>query len=295
MAFDFKKEYKEFYMPKNKPEIVTVPKANYIAVRGKGDPNKEGGEYQQAISVLYAVAYTLKMSYKTDYKIEGFFEYVVPPLEGFWRQDDMDGIDYTNKSSFNWISVIRLPDFITQKDFEWAVETATKKKKLDCSSAEFMTIDEGLCIQIMHFGSFDDEPATVALMDEYLDKNGYVNDITDTRLHHEIYLSDARRVAPEKWKTVIRHPIKKIETTSSLQKKENLMKRILVVLGGGRPKGNTRQLADAFIQGAVDAGHEVELISLNRVEVKGCMGCIMPVGMENHVYRKTAFLNLSLK
>ena len=150
------------------------------------------------------------MSYKTDYKIEGFFEYVVPPLEGFWWQDDIDGIDYTNKSSFNWISVIRLPDFITQKDFEWAVETATKKKMLDCSSAEFMTIDEGLCIQTMHFGSFDDELATVALMDEYLDKNRYVNDITDTRLHHEIYLSDARRVAPEKWKTVIRHPIKKI-------------------------------------------------------------------------------------
>lgn len=210
MAFDFKKEYKEFYMPKNKPEIVTVPKANYIAVRGKGDPNKEGGEYHQAISVLYAVAYTLKMSYKTDYKIEGFFEYVVPPLEGFWWQDNIDGINYTDKASFNWISVIRLPDFITQKDFEWAVETATKKKKLDCSSAEFMTINEGLCIQIMHFGPFDDEPATVALMDEYLDKNGYVNDITDTRLHHEIYLSDARRVVPEKWKTVIRHPIKKI-------------------------------------------------------------------------------------
>lgn len=210
MAFDFKKEYKEFYMPKNKPEIVTVPKANYIAVRGKGDPNEKGGAYQQAISVLYAVAYTLKMSYKTDHKIEGFFEYVVPPLEGFWWQDGKDGIDYTDKASFNWISVIRLPEFITQKDFEWAVETATKKKKLDCSSAELMTIDEGLCIQIMHLGPFDDEPATIALMDEYLDKNGYVNDITNTRLHHEIYLSDARRVVPEKWKTVIRHPIKKI-------------------------------------------------------------------------------------
>ena len=210
MAFDFKKEYKEFYMPKNKPEIVTVPKANYIAVRGKGDPNEKGGAYQQAISVLYAVAYTLKMSYKTDHKIEGFFEYVVPPLEGFWWQDGKDGIDYTDKASFNWISVIRLPEFITQKDFEWAVETATKKKKLDCSSAELMTIDEGLCIQIMHLGPFDDELATIALMDEYLDKNGYVNDITNTRLHHEIYLSDARRVVPEKWKTVIRHPIKKI-------------------------------------------------------------------------------------
>ena len=210
MAFDFKKEYKEFYMPKNKPEIVTVPKANYIAIRGKGDPNEVCGAYQQAISVLYAVAYTLKMSYKTDHKIEGFFEYVVPTLEGFWWQDGIDGIDYTDKPSFNWISVIRLPEFITQKDFEWAVETATKKKKLDCSSAELMTIDEGLCVQIMHLGSFDDEPATIALIDEYLEKNGYVNDITKTRLHHEIYLSDARRVVPEKWKTVIRHPIKKI-------------------------------------------------------------------------------------
>ena len=210
MAFDFKKEYKEFYMPKNKPEIVTVPKANYIAIRGKGDPNEVCGAYQQAISVLYAVAYTLKMSYKTDHKIEGFFEYVVPPLEGFCWQDGIDGIDYTDKASFNWISVIRLPEFITQKDFEWAVETATKKKKLDCSSAELMTIDEGLCVQIMHLGSFDDEPATIALIDEYLEKNGYVNDITKTRLHHEIYLSDARRVVPEKWKTVIRHPIKKI-------------------------------------------------------------------------------------
>lgn len=206
MAFDFKKEYKEFYMPKNKPEIVIVPKANYIAVRGKGNPNEEGGAYQQAISVLYAVAYTLKMSYK----IEGFFEYVVPPLEGFWWQDNVEGIDYTDKASFNWISVIRLPDFITQRDFEWAVETAAKKKKLNCSSAEFLTIDEGLCVQIMHLGSFDEEPATVALMDEYLDKNGYVNDITKTRLHHEIYLSDARKAAPEKWKTVIRHPIKKL-------------------------------------------------------------------------------------
>ena len=210
MAFDFKKEYKEFYMPKNKPEIVTVPKTNYVAVRGKGNPNEEDGAYQQAISVLYAVAYTLKMSYKTDYKIEGFFEYVVPPLEGFWWQNNIDGIDYTDKDSFNWISAIRLPDFVTQKDFEWAVETATEKKKMDCSSAELLTIDEGLCVQIMHLGSFDEEPATVALMDEYLDKNGYVNDISKIRLHHEIYLSDARKAAPEKWKTVIRHPIKKI-------------------------------------------------------------------------------------
>ncbi len=210
MAFDFKKEYKEFYMPKNKPEIVTVPAANYIAVRGTGDPNNEGGAYQQAISVLYAVAYTLKMSYKTDHRIGGFFEYVVPPLEGFWWQDGVNGIDYSDKSAFHWISVIRLPDFVAKADFDWAVETASKKKKLDCSSAEFLTIDEGMCVQIMHIGSFDNEPATVARMDAYLKEYGYENDFSGSRLHHEIYLSDARKVAPEKWKTVIRHPIRKV-------------------------------------------------------------------------------------
>ena len=210
MAFDFKKEYKEFYMPKNKPEIVNVPKANYIAVKGKGDPNEEGGAYQQAIGVLYAIAYTLKMSYKTDYKIDGFFEYVVPPLEGFWWQDGVECVDYTNKSAFNWISVIRLPDFVTEADFEWAVEVATKKKKLDCSGAEYLQIEEGLCVQIMHHGPFDNEPATVTLMDAYLDQNGYANDFSEGRLHHEIYLSDARKVEPEKWKTVIRHPVKRV-------------------------------------------------------------------------------------
>lgn len=210
MAFDFKKEYKEFYMPKNKPQIVTVPRVNYIAVRGKGNPNEEGGAYQQAISVLYAVAYTLKMSYKTDYKIEGFFEYVVPPLEGFWWQEDVKGVDYSSKDTFNWISVIRLPDFVSRADFDWAVEAAAKKKKLDCSSAEFLTIEEGLCVQMMHIGPFDDEPESVAQMDAYLVENGYENDLTDMRLHHEIYMSDARKVAPEKWKTVIRHPIKRV-------------------------------------------------------------------------------------
>lgn len=210
MAFDFKKEFKEFYMPKNKPEIVTVPSTNYIAVRGTGNPNDKDGAYQKALGVLYAVAYTLKMSYKSDYKIEGFFEYVVPPLEGFWWQDNVDGVDYSDKSTFHWISVIRLPDFVTQEDFNWAVQTATKKKKLDCSSAEFLTVDEGLCVQIMHLGAFDDEPKSVAMMDAYLQENGYANDLNDKRLHHEIYLTDARKVVPEKWKTVIRHPIKKI-------------------------------------------------------------------------------------
>lgn len=210
MAFDFKKEYKEFYMPKNRPEIVTVPKANYIAVRGKGNPNEEGGDYQQAVGVLYAVAYTLKMSYKSDYKIEGFFEYVVPPLEGFWWQEGIEGADYSDKASFCWISVIRLPDFVTKKDFEWAVEAASKKKKTDCSKAEFLTIDEGLCVQVMHIGAFDDEPETVAVMDAFLQENGYENDINEKRMHHEIYLSDPRKAAPEKWKTVIRHPVRKV-------------------------------------------------------------------------------------
>ena len=210
MAFDYKKEYKEFYMPKNKPQIVEVPSMNYIAVRGKGNPNAKDGEYQQAIGVLYAIAYTLKMSYKTDYKIEGFFEYVVPPLEGFWWQDGVEGVDYSNKDTFQWISVIRLPDFVTEKDFAWAVKTASEKKKIDCSQAEFLTIEEGLCVQIMHHGSFDSEPETITLMDEYLKEQGYVNDFSDLRRHHEIYMSDARRVTPEKWKTVIRHPVKKI-------------------------------------------------------------------------------------
>lgn len=209
MAFDFKKEYKEFYMPKSKPGIVTVPKANYIAVRGEGDPNEDGSAYQAAIGVLYSVAYTLKMSYKTEHKIEGFFEYVVPPLEGFWWQDGIAGVDYSKKSAFHWISVIRLPDFVTEADLAWAVDTASKKKHIDCSSAEFLTVEEGLCVQILHVGSYDDEPATVAVMDAFLAENGYVNDLSDTRLHHEIYLSDARKTAPEKLKTVIRHPIRK--------------------------------------------------------------------------------------
>ena len=209
MPFDFKKEYKELYLPKNKPQIVNVPKANYIAIRGQGNPNEEGGAYQRAISVLYAVAYTLKMSYKTDYKIAGFFEYVVPPLEGFWWQDGICGVDYSKKDEFNWISIIRLPDFITRENFDWAVKTASEKKKVDCSKAEFLTIEEGLCVQIMHIGSFDDEPASLEKMDKYLEENGYEKDFSNTRLHHEIYLSDPRKTIPDKQKTVIRHPIKK--------------------------------------------------------------------------------------
>lgn len=209
MAFDFKKEYKQFYQPKLEPEIVTVPSANYLAIRGQGNPNDVDGAYQKAIQVLYAVAYTIKMSYKSTHAIPGFYEFVVPPLEGFWWQENVDGVDYSDKSTFHWISVLRLPEFVTKEEFDWAVTEATRKKKLDCSMAEFLTIEEGLCVQVMHLGSFDDEPATVALMNELIDKKGYVTDITDSRLHHEIYISDARKVSVEKRKTVIRHPIRR--------------------------------------------------------------------------------------
>ena len=209
MAFDFKREYKEFYMPKNKPGIVTVSSMNYIAVRGQGDPNQEDGEYNQSIGLLYGIAFTIKMSKMGDRRIDGYFDYVVPPLEGFWWQDGVQGIDYACKEDFQWISVIRLPDFVTADDFAWAVEEATRKKKTDFSKTEFCTYDEGLCGQCMHAGSYDDEPATVARMHEYMESQGYVLDITSQRMHHEIYLSDARKVEPERLKTVIRHPIRK--------------------------------------------------------------------------------------
>lgn len=208
MAFDYKKEYKEFYMPKNKPGIVDVPKMNFIAVRGKGDPNVEGGEYKNSIGLLYGIAFTIKMSKLGDRKIDGYFDYVVPPLEGFWWQNGSDTIDYAHKETFEWLSLIPLPDFVTKADFDWAIEEATKKKKTDFSKVEFFTYTEGLCVQCMHIGDYDDEPATVSLMNEYANANGYETDITDTRFHHEIYLSDARRVAPEKRKTVIRIPVK---------------------------------------------------------------------------------------
>lgn len=210
MAFDFKKEYKEFYLPPKKPTIVTVPKINYMAVRGKGNPNDENGEYKNSIGLLYGIAFTIKMSYKGPRKIDGYFEYVVPPLEGFWWQGNFDAIDYSNKDGFNFISLIRLPDFVAKADFDWAVQEATKKKKADFSKVEYMTYDEGVCVQCMHVGSYDDEPKTVALMHEYIEANGYDLDINENRYHHEIYLSDPRKCAVEKLKTVLRHPIKKL-------------------------------------------------------------------------------------
>ena len=207
MAFDFKKEYKEFYMPKTPPGLVDVPPMNYLAVRGQGDPNTEGGDYQNTVGLLYGVAYTLRMSYKGPHKIEGFFDYVVPPLEGFWWQEGVHGMDYARKEDLHFISLIRLPDFVTREDFDWAVAEATRKKKQDFSRVEFLPYHEGLCVQCMHIGSYDDEPETVRRMHEYMQAQGYELDITDTRFHHEIYLSDPRKSA--KPKTVVRHPIRK--------------------------------------------------------------------------------------
>lgn len=208
MSFDYKKEYKEFYMPPKKPTIVTIPPMNYIAVRGQGDPNIEDGEYKQSISLLYGIAFTIKMSKKGSRQIEGYFDYVVPPLEGLWWQDDVQVIDYAHKENFKWISLIRLPDFVTKADFDWAIEEATRKKKTDFSKVEFLTYDEGLCVQCMHIGSYDDEPATVQLIHEYMTAQGYSLDFSGSRYHHEIYLSDARKVSSDRLKTVIRHPIK---------------------------------------------------------------------------------------
>ena len=208
MAFDFKKEYKEFYLPKQTPSIVNVPKMNYIAVRGKGNPNDEDGAYQQAIGLLYGIAFTIKMSKKGNHQIDGYFDYVVPPLEGFWWQDGVIGVNYADKDSFQWISVIRLPDFVTEDDFRWALKEASAKKKQDFSKVEFFSYDEGICVQCMHIGPYDDEPATVLKMHEFMEQEGYELDITDRRMHHEIYLSDARKTAPEKLRTVIRHPVK---------------------------------------------------------------------------------------
>lgn len=209
MTFDFKKEYKEFYLPKNKPSIVEIPKMNYIAVRGVGNPNEENGDYKESIGLLYGIAYTIKMSYKTSHKIDGFFEYVVPPLEGFWYQEGTTEIDYNHKETFHFISIIRLPDFVTKEDFTWAIKETTNKKKQDFSKVEFLTYNEGICVQCMHIGSYDDEPATIDLMDKFIKENGYELDINDKRFHHEIYLSDPRKCDVSKLKTVIRHPIKK--------------------------------------------------------------------------------------
>ena len=210
MAFDYKKEYKEFYMPPKHPGIAQIPAMTFLAVRGKGDPNEEGGEYKSAMELLYGMAYTIKLSYKGTHQIEGFFEYVVPPLEGLWWQEGITGVDYSRKDRFQWISLIRLPDFVKKPDFDWTLEETVKKKKTDFSAVEFFAYDEGLCVQCTHLGSYDEEPATVLTMEQYAKENGYAIDITDKRHHHEIYLSDPRKTEVSKLKTVIRHPIRKI-------------------------------------------------------------------------------------
>ncbi len=209
MAFDFKKEYREFYLPKAKPALVQVPPVQFVAVEGRGDPNEAGGDYQAAVSLLYALAYTVKMSKMGDHRIAGYFDFVVPPLEGFWRQEGAPGMDYSRKADLQWISCIRLPDFVAPSDFDWAVKEAQRKKGIDCSKARLMKLEEGLCVQLLHQGPYADEPASVALMDAFLAEQGYENDFDSGRLHHEIYLSDPRKTAPEKLKTVIRHPVKK--------------------------------------------------------------------------------------
>ena len=209
MVFDFKKEYKELYKPKDKPSIINVEKANFIAVRGVGDPNSENSEYKQSISLLYPIAYAIKMSKKGDYKIDGYFDFVVPPLEGFWWQEGIKRVDYANKDCLNFISLIRMPEFVTKYVFDGAFEETTRKKKEDFSKVEFFTYDEGLCVQCMHIGPYNDEPITVEAMHEYMIEQGYELDITDERFHHEVYISDVRKTSPEKLKTVLRHPIKK--------------------------------------------------------------------------------------
>lgn len=208
MAFDYKKEYKEFYLPKNKPQLVTIPSMNFIAVRGKGNPNQEDGAYKKSIELLYGIAFTIKMSKLGNHHIEGYFDYVVPPLEGLWRQEGTKEIDYSRKEDFRWISMIRLPEFVTREEFFWAVEEAAAKKKTDYSKVEFFTYDEGLCVQCMHIGSYDDEPETIEQMNKFAYEQGYELDINHFRYHHEIYLSDVRRCKIENLKTVIRHPVK---------------------------------------------------------------------------------------
>ena len=211
MAFDFKKEYKEFYLPKNQSSIVTVPVINYLAVQGAGNPNDENGEYKTSIGLLYAIAFTIKMSKKSEHKIAGYFDYVVPPLEGFWWQDDnKTGIDYNRKDDLQFISAIRLPDFVSKGDFDWAIAEATRKKRQDFSKVEFWSYDEGVAVQCMHLGSYDDEPKTVDLMRQFAEENSYEIDLSKKRLHHEIYLSDPRRCEVSKLRTVIRHPVKKV-------------------------------------------------------------------------------------
>jgi len=207
---DYKKEYKDLYMPKGKPAVIEVPPIPFITVLGKGNPNEENGEYQKAVELLYAISYTIKMSKNGEHIPIGYFEYVVPPLEGqWWIPKGNADTDYTKKSDFCWVSMIRQPDFVTEDVFKWACKEVEKKKKLDTSKAEYIVFKEGLCVQCMHIGPFDNEPATIEKMETYITQNGYANDISETRHHHEIYLSDPRKCDINKMKTILRIPVKK--------------------------------------------------------------------------------------
>lgn len=208
MVYDFKKEQKQFFKLGKKPELIDVPKMTYIAVRGKGDPNAADGEYKQAIQLLYGISYTIKMSKKGTHKIKDYFDFVVPPLEGLWWQDGNTGIDYAHKEKFEFISMIRMPDLVTQDVYDWAIKEASEKKDGDFSKVKLLTLEEGKCVQVMHVGSYDDEPETIEKMKEFAEQNGVEPDYSDERRHHEIYLSDPRRTKVENLKTVIRIPVK---------------------------------------------------------------------------------------
>ena len=207
---DYRKEYKDLYCPKTTPMVIDIPEMQFVAVEGRGSPNDENGEYQKAIPVLYGVQYTIKMSKKGSYVPDGYFDYVVPPLEGFWWLNNNEDFSIKDKSRYQWISVIRLPEFVDEKVFQWACDEVSKKKKIDTKNARFLRIKEGLCVQCLHIGTYDDEPETLKLMNDFMDKSGLQSDVNQMRRHHEIYLSDPRKTEVSKLKTVLRIPVKKV-------------------------------------------------------------------------------------
>lgn len=207
--FDFKKAEKELYQPKTEPVIVNVPEMLFIAVDGCGDPNTAPA-YQEAVEILFGLAYTIKMSPKSGQAPAGFFDYVVPPLEGLWWGGDVNADSWvvTNKQNLAWTMLLRQPSFVTAEVFAWAQETLAKKKPaLDSGKAKLISFTEGLCVQILHIGPYDTEPESVQRMHAFAAEQGYRVDFSDQRKHHEIYLSDPRKTAPEKLKTVLRHPV----------------------------------------------------------------------------------------
>lgn len=216
VKLDYKLTSKELYAPKEKPSIIQVPAMNFIMVEGQGNPNDEDGEYKKAVEVLYALSYSIKMSRKFTHKsARDFMDYVVPPLEGLWWLNDENDLDFTQKSKFCWISMIRVPDFITREEFLQAQESVkVKKPDLNTDLVSFESFEEGLCVQCMHIGPFDQEPVTIEKMNAFVESHGYAHDIGaklpdgKIRRHHEIYLSDPRKVNPAKMKTILRHPIK---------------------------------------------------------------------------------------